>query len=612
MRYPRGAMAELYATSVWLWLGGNLVLAAGLLGRFDRPTLAALGALIAAGLLAIALRARAARGAVARAAAAHPVLFAMLVLVVLIEAIPALAPPTARDALIQHLALPRLYADAGRLIDAPFSVSASYPQATDMLYVIPVGLGVDRAAGFIHLGFGILAAAVLATRARRWGGNRAGLLAAILFLGLPIVARVAGTAYVDLALCFYIFLALEAFLRWCEAGQRGYWLALSAVALGFALSVKYSALVAAASLGVLVFRESARHRGLPVAVARMAIFGILVLLPAAPWLVRNAMLRGNPVYPLFPSLFQAAPAPGAGEPGALAQRVLLYGESLPAIAALPVRIFVFGEDDNPRRFDGRLNPFVVLLAAAFLLAGGRGHLSRGGWAIGIFAALGILFTLVSASARARYVLPYAGALCAIAAAALPEKAERGVPGRGIPIALLVAALAWNAFFLVRPLRDPALVAYLTGIESREAYLSSKLPAFPLWEAANARVGVRGRVQLLFMGDQGYYLRVPYTYESWLSGRGLAGALPGGAGAVAAYFGERGVTHLLVNEAILGEFLAGLRDVSAPRVWEAFARARLSPLGRRGPFALYEIRETAENPQVVLHAPLKNPGRSADR
>ena len=598
----------LYAAALWLWVCGNAVFALGLAARLNPATLVALTALLTAGLVMIAVQARAARGAVARAATAYPVLFAALVLVVLLEAIPALAPPTARDALIHHLAIPHLFLQSGRIVDIPFAVQSYYPQTADMLYLIPVGLGADWVAGFIHLGFGLLASGVLAVRARRWAGDRAGILAAVLFLGLPIVARIAGAAYVDLALCFYIFLALEAFLRWCEAGQRGYWLALSAVALGFALSVKYSALVAAASLGVLVFRESARHRGLLAAVARVAIFGSLVLLPATPWLARNAMLRGNPVYPLFPSLFRSVPAPGVGEPGALAQRVLLYGESLPAIAALPVRIFVLGEDDNPRRFDGRLNPFVAFLAAAFLLAGGRGHPSQGGWAVGIFSALGVLFTLVSASARARYVLPYAGALCAIAAAALPEKAERGVLGRGIPITLLVAALSWNAFFLVRPLRDPALVAYLTGIESREAYLSSKLPAFPLWEAANAHVGGRGRVQLLFMGDQGYYLHVPYIYESWFSGRGLAMALPGGASAVAAYFRERGVTHLLVNEAILGEFLAGLRDVSAPRVWEAFARTGLSPLARRGPFALYEIRETSENTQVTLHAPLKNPGR----
>lgn len=607
-----GGFGEIYVAGAWLWLGGNLVLAAGLLGHLDRPTLAALGTLIAAGLVVLAVRARATRAAVARAARAHPALFAGLLALIALEALPALAPPTARDALIQHLALPRLYVDAGRMIDVPFSVPAAYPQTADMLYVIPVGLGADRAAGLIHLGFGLLAAAVLAARARRWADDRAGLLAAILFLGLPIVARYAGAAYVDLPLCLAVFLGLEAFLRWCEAGQRGPWLARSAIAMGIALSVKYSALVAAASLGVLVFRESARHRGLPVAVARMVLFGILVLLPAAPWLVRNAVLQGNPFHPLFPRVFASAPAQGVAEPGALAQRVLLYGESLPAIAALPARIFLFGEDDNPRRFDGRLNPFVALLAAGFLLAGGRGHPARGAWAVGLFAALGIVFTLATAAARARYVLPYAGALCALAAAALPPAGQRGLIDRRIAGALLLAAIGWNSFFDARPLRDPALFAYLTGAEGREAYLTRKIPAFPLYEAANARVGSLGRVQLLFMGDQGYYLRVPYTYESWWSGEGLARALPEGPDAMEAYFRARGTTHILVNEALLERFLAGLRLPSAPGAWRAFAAARLAPLARQGPFALYEILETKENHRVVLGSALKIPSGSADK
>jgi hypothetical protein len=87
-----GGFGEIYAAGGWLWLGGNMVLAAGLLGRLDRAGLALLGALIAAGLVAIAWRARGARWAVARAARAHPALFATLLLVIGLEAIPALAP----------------------------------------------------------------------------------------------------------------------------------------------------------------------------------------------------------------------------------------------------------------------------------------------------------------------------------------------------------------------------------------------------------------------------------------------------------------------------------------------------------------------------------------
>ena len=594
MKRSGSAFAEVYAMSAWLWAGGNLVLAAGLLGWLDRVTLTVLGMFLVAGFAAIVFRARRARAVVAQAARANPVLFAALVLVVLIEAIPALAPPTARDALIHHLAMPHLFLRSGRIVNIPFAVPSYYPQTVDMLFLIPVGLGEDRVASLIHLGLGILASLVLAARARRWAGDRAGILAALLFLTLPVVVTLASAAYVDLGLCLYTFLALESFLRWCEAGQRGNGLVWCALALGFALSVKYSALVIAASLAVFVLLETVRHATIGHVARRAVLCGFLFILPALPWLARNAGLTRDPFYPLFPSLFGVASPFGPSLPGPLALRRILYGESNIEIALLPFRLFLSGREGDPRLFDGRLNPFLPVLAFGLLLAGGRRHPLRGGWAVGCFSAFGTVLTLLVYGARVRYVLPFVGVLCPIAAAALPDRLDRGLVGRRTAGTLLILALGWNGWHFVRALEDPVLVAYLAGREDRRTYLTRKIPAYPLYEAANAAVGAGGRVQLLFMGDQGYYLHVPYTYESYFSGRGLEPALRRGPESVEAYFLDRGVTHLLVNEAILHQFVDGLSDRGAKAVWRAFARSRLTPLVRRGPFALYEIRETTEN------------------
>jgi hypothetical protein len=611
LKQPLDGFAAAYAAGAWLWLGGNLVLAAGLAGRLDRPALAALALAIAAGLAAIALRARPAWRAAAAAARSHPWLAALLLVTIALEAALGAAPPTARDALVHHLALARLFVSAGRIVDVPFAIHAAYPQGADMLYLLPVGLGADFAAAWIHLGFGCLAALVLAARARRWGGDRAGLLAAILFLGLPAAAGVASAAYVDLALCLYVVLACEAFLRWCEAGQRGGWLAGAGLSLGFALSVKYAALVAAFALGALVLLESLRHATLARAAARGLLLGVLLLAPAAPWLARNAALRHDPFYPLFPSVFGVEAVEGDDVPGPLAIRSVLYGESVPAIAALPIRILVSGAEGDPRRFDGRLNPFVAILAAGLLLAGGRGHPLRGAWAAGAFAAIGILFTLATAVARARYVLPYAGILCALAAAALPAFSGRRVIGPRLAGALIAAALAWNGFFLLRAAGEPAFTDWLAGREGRAGYLARRLPAYPVYEATNARVGAGDRVQLLFMGDQGYYLDAPYTFESYFSGRGLARALPGGPHAIEGYFRRAGVTHLLVNRALLRNFLSGLSMPRAAAVWETFRRARLTLLEESGPFALYVLREAPVNQGLASGPGFKIAGGPAD-
>ena len=605
MRSSRSALLEIYGLSVWLWLGGNTILLAGLSGNLGRGTLLGFAFALVGGLVALSVHARAARAALLRAVQARPLATSVLLALLTFEAILGFAPPTTRDALIHHLAFPRLFLQAGRVYDVRFAVQASYPQTVEMLYLLPVGLGVDFVSAWIHLGFGLLAAGVLAARAQRWGGPQAAIPAALLFLSLPVVVTLAGGANIDLALCLYTFLALECFLRWCEAEQRGPWLVLSALAVGFALSTKYSALVIAASLAPLLLSETLRQGGLARAARCLALFGVLTFLPATPWLARNAMLRHDPFYPLFPKLFHVSSFEADNVPPPLMLRRLMYGEEAWQIALLPVRIFVWGKDGDPRRFDGRLNPLLLVLAVGVLLVRGRRHPLPGAWATGLFAALGVTITLLETVARARYALPFAAVLCPLAAASL------AIPGRpkllqpSLASAIFLAALLWNAASILPKLGDQDLLAFLGGRLTREAYLSHKLVTFPVILRANALVPRGGKVQLLFMGDQGYYLDVPYTYESYFSGSGLAHALPGGTDAVKAYFHRQGVTHLLINESILRQFLLGRRfGPEGVRAWEAFLGARAVKLEARGPYALYELMKTPEKQGVAKKKDVK--------
>ena len=51
----------------------------------------------------------------------------------------------------------------------------------------------------------------------------------------------------------------------------------------------------------------------------------------------------------------------------LAARRLVYDESFVETITIPLRIFFQGEDDNPKYFDGRLDPcLLVFPLAAFL------------------------------------------------------------------------------------------------------------------------------------------------------------------------------------------------------------------------------------------------------
>ena len=106
-----------------------------------------------------------------------------------------------------------------------------------------------------------------------------------------------------------------------------------------------------------------------VALQSALLFLLTAILVVSPWLIRNYLWTNNPFYPMFDGFFNPTKATEVVNDehinslkGAFATRKVLYGESFLNILILPIRIFFQGMDDSPQYFDGRLNPFLLLLA----------------------------------------------------------------------------------------------------------------------------------------------------------------------------------------------------------------------------------------------------------
>ena len=63
-----------------------------------------------------------------------------------------LTPPISRDALIHHLAVPKLWLKHGRIYEIPWADYAYYPMNINLLYAICLYFKNDIAPKFIHLG----------------------------------------------------------------------------------------------------------------------------------------------------------------------------------------------------------------------------------------------------------------------------------------------------------------------------------------------------------------------------------------------------------------------------------------------------------------------------
>src|ERR1041384_4256040 len=162
-----------------------------------------------------------------------------------------LLPPTSRDELTHHLAIPKLYADAGRIIQVPIAPYAYYPMLLDILYTPWIYWGYDFVPKLIHGLFASLTGLLLFAYLSHRLNNVYGLLGLFLYLSMPAIARLSHWGYIDLGLTFYTTASLLCLLAWRE--QRGglFWLSCAGVSLGFALATKPNGLLAAVVIGTL-------------------------------------------------------------------------------------------------------------------------------------------------------------------------------------------------------------------------------------------------------------------------------------------------------------------------------------------------------------------------
>jgi hypothetical protein len=142
------------------------------------------------------------------------------------------------------------------------------------------------------------AAALIALTARRWGSPRAAWFAAVVFLTTPWVYRMGVIPYVEGPLCnYHAALFWTAARAWSEADARlrsRFW-ALAGLLAGGAMACKYTALVSAViPFGLVALIDTSRRRSL----ASLLAFSIGWAAVMTPWLTKNLIDTGNPVYPL--------------------------------------------------------------------------------------------------------------------------------------------------------------------------------------------------------------------------------------------------------------------------------------------------------------------------
>lgn len=229
----------------------------------------------------------------------------LLVAMLLLLAVHALGPGRFADDDGYHLTAPKRWLEAGTLIYLPSYGHTNSPMGFEMLYAFALSVGDVSTSKFVHFGSGCLTLVAMALCGKRMGGWVIGLYAITLVI-LPIrlydFTFPFNQAYIELGTCLMVVVCVLLLTLWHEHNDdRALW--LSALCAGFASSFKFPALFIGFGL-MLAVVSTMRGRREPLAkLLRFSLgVGVLATLPVLPWLGRNAILTGNPVYPMFSGL----------------------------------------------------------------------------------------------------------------------------------------------------------------------------------------------------------------------------------------------------------------------------------------------------------------------
>ena len=254
------------------------------------------------------------------------IIIVTLTLLTLLAVLPAMSPPWEFDVREYHLESVKEFWLSGRITALPNNAYANMPLGAESLVLTSMSLSGDwflgALAGKTILSLFVpLTAWLLFALGEKYLSKRAGLIAALIYVSAPLIIRNAQFGLIDNVLAAYA-LATAAIVSLefvsCENikatngndfGQsRGSadWeqrLAASILAgfmVGMAAAIKYPGVlfVALPCFAVIVWKSSRARLWLPI-----ATFLLSAALVGGIWYLKNAILLGNPVYPLCSSLF---------------------------------------------------------------------------------------------------------------------------------------------------------------------------------------------------------------------------------------------------------------------------------------------------------------------
>ncbi|MEW6127619.1 MAG: glycosyltransferase family 39 protein [Acidobacteriota bacterium] len=455
--------------------------------------------------------------------------------IVILLAVKSSTPPYAVDDAICHLAVPQEYIKAGKIIPLFDNFPSNMPLLVHMFYAVFIAAKADIAARFFSLGLAVITGIAVYAFGLRFLNRLVATLAIFIFFSAGVVLEVAISNRIDVTVAGMMFLASYAMVNYFES-NRIQWLWQSALFSGFSLSIKYTAAIWIASLGVMFLYEGLVRKREPLLnwVKNGAFFTLIMCAAVSPWLIKNAVYFKNPLYPFITGEVADYGAQGIRYFTApdekrmddyFIQSKQEVGEEFDYIEKTMTRRATKREERHPLRVWEHFtkpelysmgdaekshspNYFFMLLPLFFLVPKPR-------WLIwlGLFSIVFFLF-VASSAWLGRYLVPMYPALTVIIAHTIVALAQRwrllNRLKMVLPIAVVIIGWLFAMYAFASQLNQLHEIDFIVGRLSRKDFLSP-MYYYPAMDYINNYTPTDAKVML--MGVQtGYHLQRDYIAD----------------------------------------------------------------------------------------------------
>jgi len=526
---------------------------------------------------------------------------AVVLVMLVMLAIIALAPSITHDAMVYHLGVPRIYVDAHRIVAVPYNLFSNNVLNMEMLYALVLLVDGFIVANLIHFIMGVGVLVLLYSFTREHFGGVMAVLATLIFFFNPLMLNQMPIAYTDIGMTLYFMLAMICLWRWkTEGGER--WFVLSCVFAGIFAGMKYTSIYGLLSVAIMIAAAqlTSGEGRFARTVTRLAVFGGIVALLVSPYLIKNYLIAGNPVYPVMYDIFG-----GRWLMPRQVERMLAYvdshgmGHDWRRMLALPWNITIFGKSGFAN-FDTAITPLWLIFLPALLVIRPKPAVVKWSAVVCVVYVLGwAAYTHIT-----RYMMPMfplLSLLCAYTIISLTEKA--GLLSMSFSTifrtgAMAVCGLVWFSFSYFYPLRVPSeFGAVVWGQQTRDEFLTMKVPNYAVFKYINENLPEEAHIAF-FWDNRGFFCERSKIGDSVIEAPIMI-ELVHDAGSAAAFhmvLRERGITHVFFNQLFFLKFPTyrvseedSVRFEDDLRVFRSFLSEYCEPLFSATGATLYEIR-----------------------